>query len=164
MREYTDELSLPPRSLIGSLRPSVPRELASGLVPELKQAIFPPIALLDKVHLTTPPVNITPIHTDLALSLTSTNVDFTPHHVLYTEQEHSCGHLRWIASSWCQNYSTTHQRCAPNITHFQDRRKLCAMLQYCLQLAHSRMTQLISVSRRMQAQGAHVLGGHDQAS
>ncbi len=44
----------------------------------------------------------------------------------YTQREYSCGHFRWIASKWCREYTTTHKRCQPNVTHFEYRaEELC---------------------------------------
>ncbi|KAK4451311.1 hypothetical protein QBC34DRAFT_59683 [Podospora aff. communis PSN243] len=39
----------------------------------------------------------------------------------YTQREYSCGHFRWVASRWCLEYSLTHKRCKPNVTHFEFR-------------------------------------------
>lgn len=39
----------------------------------------------------------------------------------YTQREYSCGHFRWIASKWCRDYTITHKRCQPNVTHFEYR-------------------------------------------
>lgn len=39
----------------------------------------------------------------------------------YTQREYECGHFRWIASKWCKDYTITHKRCQPNITHFEYR-------------------------------------------
>jgi hypothetical protein len=39
----------------------------------------------------------------------------------YTQREYSCGHFRWIASKWCKDYTLTHKRCQPNVTHFEYR-------------------------------------------
>jgi hypothetical protein len=39
----------------------------------------------------------------------------------YTQREYSCGHFRWIASKWCKDYTITHKRCQPNVTHFEYR-------------------------------------------
>ncbi|KAK3938268.1 hypothetical protein QBC46DRAFT_265721, partial [Diplogelasinospora grovesii] len=36
-------------------------------------------------------------------------------------REYSCGHFRWIASKWCKEYTITHRRCEPNVTHFECR-------------------------------------------
>ncbi|KAK3689223.1 hypothetical protein B0T22DRAFT_376861, partial [Podospora appendiculata] len=35
------------------------------------------------------------------------------------QREYSCGHFRWIASKWCREYTITHKRCQPNVTHFE---------------------------------------------
>ncbi|KAK3348590.1 hypothetical protein B0T25DRAFT_226104 [Lasiosphaeria hispida] len=44
----------------------------------------------------------------------------------YTQREYSCGHFRWIASKWCRDYTLTHKRCQPNVTHFEFRsEELC---------------------------------------
>jgi len=44
----------------------------------------------------------------------------------YTQREYSCGHFRWIASKWCRDYTITHKRCQPNVTHFEYRaEELC---------------------------------------
>ncbi|KAK3386062.1 hypothetical protein B0H63DRAFT_494735 [Podospora didyma] len=39
----------------------------------------------------------------------------------YTQREYQCGHFRWIASKWCKDYTMTHKRCQPNVTHFEYR-------------------------------------------
>lgn len=41
----------------------------------------------------------------------------------YTQREYSCGHFRWIASKWCRDYTMTHKRCEPNVTHFEYKSK-----------------------------------------
>ncbi|KAK0738029.1 hypothetical protein B0T18DRAFT_440926 [Schizothecium vesticola] len=41
----------------------------------------------------------------------------------YTQREYSCGHFRWIASKWCRDYTMTHKRCEPNVTHFEFKSK-----------------------------------------
>ncbi|KAK4117412.1 hypothetical protein N656DRAFT_699712 [Canariomyces notabilis] len=43
----------------------------------------------------------------------------------YTQREHACEHIRWIAARWCRQYTITHKRCPPNITHFEYRHELC---------------------------------------
>ncbi|KAK0736781.1 hypothetical protein B0T21DRAFT_411926 [Apiosordaria backusii] len=44
----------------------------------------------------------------------------------FTQREYSCGHFRWIASKWCRDYTLTHKRCQPNVTHFEYRaEELC---------------------------------------
>ncbi|KAK3695829.1 hypothetical protein B0T22DRAFT_497678 [Podospora appendiculata] len=39
----------------------------------------------------------------------------------YTQREYCCGHFRWIASKWCREYTITHKRCQPNVTHSEYR-------------------------------------------
>ena len=64
----------------------------------------------------------------------------------YTQREYSCGHFRWIASKWCREYTTTHKRCQPNVTHFEYRaEELCGTCVY-----HLWNTMLISLKRRVQ--------------
>lgn len=52
----------------------------------------------------------------------------------YTQREYSCGHFRWIASKWCKDYTITHKRCQPNVTHFEYRygaARFCSRLGLC---------------------------------
>lgn len=45
----------------------------------------------------------------------------------YTQREYQCGHYRWIAALWCRDYTRTHRRCQPNVTHFEYRAdELCS--------------------------------------
>ncbi|KAK0633969.1 hypothetical protein B0T14DRAFT_416283 [Immersiella caudata] len=37
------------------------------------------------------------------------------------QREYLCGHFRWIANKWCPDYTKTHKRCKPNVTHFEYR-------------------------------------------
>ncbi|KAK3951202.1 hypothetical protein QBC32DRAFT_167917 [Pseudoneurospora amorphoporcata] len=37
----------------------------------------------------------------------------------YIQREYACRHYRWIASSWCREYTITHKRCTPNVAHFE---------------------------------------------
>ncbi|KAK3312486.1 hypothetical protein B0H66DRAFT_486202 [Apodospora peruviana] len=37
----------------------------------------------------------------------------------YTQREYHCGCFRWIVSKWCQVYTTTHQRCQPNVAYLE---------------------------------------------
>ncbi|KAK0646323.1 hypothetical protein B0T16DRAFT_429189 [Cercophora newfieldiana] len=46
----------------------------------------------------------------------------------FTQREYSCGHFRWIASEWCKNYTLTHKRCHPNVTHFEYKHVQCEEL------------------------------------
>ncbi|KAK4237879.1 hypothetical protein C8A03DRAFT_15595 [Achaetomium macrosporum] len=43
----------------------------------------------------------------------------------WTQREYSCGHFRFIAARWCMDYTTTHKRCPPEITHCEWVRDLC---------------------------------------
>ncbi|KAB5560321.1 hypothetical protein GE09DRAFT_1173010 [Coniochaeta sp. 2T2.1] len=42
----------------------------------------------------------------------------------YTQREYSGVHFRWIVSRWCRDYTLTHRRYQPNVTHFEYR-SLC---------------------------------------
>ncbi|KAK3367343.1 hypothetical protein B0T24DRAFT_682477 [Lasiosphaeria ovina] len=43
----------------------------------------------------------------------------------FTQIEYACGHFRWIASLWCSKYRQTHERCEPNVVHFDTRENEC---------------------------------------
>lgn len=60
---------------------------------------------------------------DLLLSSSYLTTLYTPFITMcdYTQREYSCGHFRWIASRWCRDYTLTHKRCQPNVTHFEYR-------------------------------------------
>ena len=83
----------------------------------------------------------------------------------YTQREYSCGHFRWIASKWCREYTTTHKRCQPNVTHFEYRaEELCGM-SYSPWMSHSprNQTLILLISRRVQAERVPAMGAPDQA-
>jgi hypothetical protein len=37
----------------------------------------------------------------------------------FIQREYGCGHFRFIASKWCIDYTMTHKRCPPQVTHYE---------------------------------------------
>lgn len=81
----------------------------------------------------------------------------------YTQREYSCGHFRWIASKWCRDYTITHKRCQPNVTHFEYRaEELCGMFAP-VSTALAKNQRLTPYPRRVQAEGVPAMGEPHQA-
>ncbi|KAK4224354.1 hypothetical protein QBC38DRAFT_371210 [Podospora fimiseda] len=43
----------------------------------------------------------------------------------FIQRQYSCRHLRFIAASWCVDYTVTHIRCPPNVAHFESVEDIC---------------------------------------